>query len=308
MRKILTTVLLIISAIMSAENPYPVYKHLDVIDKQVIPQDTAIRTGVLDNGFTYYVCKNKNPQKRAEFRLLVKCGSCVEKNNERGIAHFTEHMLFKGTKHFPENNVISFMNNNGIKFGHDSNAETSYENTQYFLKDIPTDNTALLDSCLLLIRDWAADATINKKDVEKERNVIIEEWRQRNVLSSGELYIKDILKNTIYENHLPIGDMRIIKKCSPQLIRNFYKRWYQPQNQAIVVAGDFCPDEMVEKIRLLFGDIERGKTSTPVYSPIPPFDTPQILLYNESMLPMSISKIVIRTPQQNIPRHLPSVT
>ena len=257
--------------------------NLTEIEKQVIPEDTAVRKGVLPNGLTYYVCKSNKPAKQAFFYLLVKAGSVVEQDNERGIAHFTEHMLFKGTKHFP-GNAINFFHRNGLQFGHDSNAFTGFETVRYQLNAIPVDNTLLMDSCLLLLRDWADDAIIDAKDVESEHNVVVEEWRAGNTVSFAQQMQNDIFGNSIYTKRIPIGDIDIVKNCSQQLVRNFYDRWYQPQNQAVVVVGDFDPDQMVEKVKKMFGDRKRGKSVSPVPPAIPDSET-KVLLYPENSSP-----------------------
>ena len=270
--------------------------NLAEIDKQVIPEDTAVRKGVLSNGLTYYVCKSNNPAKQAFFYLLVKAGSVVEQDNERGIAHFTEHMMFKGTKHFP-GSVINFFRRNGLQFGHDTNAYTGFETVRYLLNAIPVDNTLLMDSCLLLLRDWAGDAIIDAKDVESEHNVVVEEWRAGNIISFADQLQKDIYGNSIYANRTPIGDMNIVKNCSQQLVRNFYDRWYQPQNQAVVVVGDFDPDQMVKKIKKMFGDRKRGKTIPPTPSAIPNTGTPKILLYAHKQQAYCSIGLIMRTPK-----------
>ena len=274
---------------------YPVFKHSDLIDQQTIPQDTALRKGVLDNGLTYYVYSSKNVANRAFFQLLVKAGSAVEKDNERGIAHFTEHMMFKGTKHFPGEEVIGFMQRNGIPFGHDSNAFTGFNTVRYLLNSIPTNNEQLIDSCLLLLRDWAADATIDKKDVKSEHNVIVEEWRSGQSISFAEQMLNDILANSDYSQRYPIGDMKIVENCSAKLVKNFYKRWYQPQNQAIAVVGDFDADEMVEKVRNMFGDMKRGGNISPAQPVLPDFSTPKIAFYQDKQMPYVLNGIIIRT-------------
>lgn len=183
---ILSVLLNLFSISAYSQNNNSVFNHLDDIDKQVIPDDSTVYMGVLNNGLKYYVIENDAQEQQASFYLLVNAGSVVEQENERGIAHFVEHMLFKGTKHFPGNNVIGFMNRNGIRFGHDSNAHTGFNTVRYILNSIPVYDEAITDSCLLLLRDWAADATIDKKDVETERNVIVEEWRGKEVLSFSE--------------------------------------------------------------------------------------------------------------------------
>ena len=272
--------------------------HSDMIDQQVIPADTSVRTGVLKNGLTYYVRHCTDPEKKANFSLLVKGGSFIEKENERGLAHFVEHMQFKGTKHFPGHEVIGFMQRNGIPFGHDSNAFTGYATVRYFLNSIPTGDELQMDSCLLLLRDWAGDATINDQDVESERNVIAEEWRSRNMVSITQQFIKDLLNNSFYTKRWPIGDLEIVKNCPPKLIRDFYKHWYQPQNEAIVVIGDFDADEMVGKIKKMFGTMKRGKHIVPELPAIPDVETPQVHVYQEPQLPFHASSVIIRLPKE----------
>ncbi len=272
--------------------------HSDMIDQQVIPADTSVRTGVLKNGLTYYVRHCTDPEKKANFSLLVKGGSFIEKENERGLAHFVEHMQFKGTKHFPGHEVIGFMQRNGIPFGHDSNAFTGYATVRYFLNSIPTGDELQMDSCLLLLRDWAGDATINDQDVESERNVIVEEWRSRNTVSIAQQFINDLLNNSFYTKRWPIGDLDIVKKCPPKLIRDFYKHWYQPQNEAIVVIGDFDADEMVGKIKKMFGTMKRGKHIVPEPPAIPDVETPQVHVYQEPQLPFHASSVIIRLPKE----------
>ena len=272
--------------------------NLAAIDKQVIPEDTAVRKGVLSNGLTYYVCRNDKPAKQAFFYLLVKAGSIVEKDNERGISHFVEHMLIKGTKHFP-GSVIDFFRRNGLQFGHDTNAFTGFTTVRYQLNAIPVDNTLLMDSCLLLLRDWAGDAIIDAKDVESEHNVVVEEWRVRNTVSYAQQLLNDLFNHSIYADRLPIGDMNIVKNCSQQLVRDFYDRWYQPQNQAVVVVGDFDPDQMVEKVKKMFGDRERGTTVSPVPPAIPDNDAPNTLLYADKQQPFGSIGLMMRLTEDS---------
>lgn len=292
--------LTLFSTMVFSQEERPVFAHLDEIDRQFIPVDTAVRKGVLDNGLTYYVLRHDNPKQKAFFQLLVRGGSILEKDNEQGIAHFVEHVLFKGTKHFPGDNVVGFMRRNGIPFGHDSNAFTGFNTVRYVLNSIPTDNESLVDSCLLLLRDWAGDAIIDKKGVESEHNVIVEEWRMRNRISFAKQMQDDLLDNSFYAKRQPIGDMEIVRNCSPKLVRNFYKRWYQPQNQAVVVIGDFEPDEMVSKIRDMFGDMKRGKNIVPAPPTIPDFEAPHIRFYQDKQLPYNTNLLLLRLPEVNL--------
>ena len=269
--------------------------HLDIIDRQAIPTDTSVRSGVLRNGLTYYVRRCTEPKEKANFCLLVKAGAVLEKDEEQGVAHFVEHMMFKRTKHFPD--FMGFIRRNGIPFGHDSNAFTGCNTVRYLLNGIPTNDTAQMDSCLLLLRDWAGDARFTDDDVERERSVIVEEWRMKNTVSFAQQLVQDILNNSIYTQRLSIGDMEVVKNCPPKMVRNFYKRWYQPQNQAVVVTGDFDADAMVAKIYKLFGSMKRGKNTVPAQPAIPDAEQPRVRFYQDQQLPSHSSSIIIRIPE-----------
>ena len=295
----LTLLLAFVSIAGFSQSGNSVFMHLQEIDNQVIPEDTTVRKGLLANGLTYYVRKNDNPKKQAFFFLLVKAGSYVEQDNERGMAHFTEYMLFKGTKHFPGDGIRDFFRRNGIQFGHDTNAFTGFTTVRYQLNSIPTDNPLLMDSCLLLLRDWAGDATIDAKDVESEHNVIVEEWRTKSTVSYAQQMFQDLFGNSIYAKRNPIGDMDIVKNCSQKLVRDFYDRWYQPQNQAVVVVGDFNPDQMVEKVRQMFGDRKRGKSISPVPPAIPDSETPKFLLYPNKQQSFGSLAYIIRLTEDS---------
>ena len=175
--KTIQTIFLYLFCIPCFAQEDAVFTHFDAIEQQQIPEDTALRRGVLPNGLTYYVRRCEKPENRVFFRLLQKGGSMVERDNELGIAHFTEHMMLKSTKHFPNGGVQPFMLRNGINVGPDMNGFTGFNTVQYLLNDIPSDNRLLVDSCLLLLRDWAGDVIIEDQGVESERNVIVEEWR-----------------------------------------------------------------------------------------------------------------------------------
>ena len=283
-----------------AEDTIRFHGRADLIDKQEIPTDTAFRTGVLDNGLTYYVAESKNPEKRAYFRLLVKGGSLVEEENERGIAHYVEHMMFKGTKHFPGiDGVYGFLRRNGMPVGHDSNAFTFHDIVCYVFDAVPTDKAELLDSCLLFFQDIAnQDAAISEEAVKGEHNVIAEEWRMRNPKAFQISLRKDIFNHPQYNNRMPLGEMDIIQNCTPELVRNFYKRWYQPQNMAVVAVGDFDADQMEEKINRMFGNIKKGESVVP---PLPTFQNtegPLFRSYKEDNLSLDAIFVDIRIPQQ----------
>lgn len=269
--------------------------HMDIIDQQVIPADTSVRQGVLKNGLSYYVRRCKSSDKKVDFTFLVKGGSIIEKENERGVAHFVEHMIFNGTKHFPGQEAIAFMGRCGLKFGHDSNAFTTHTNVRYLLNSMPND-ALVVDSCLLLMRDWACDATLDDKDIENERNVIVEEWRGRTAMAYSQNIINEILNTPCYVDRSPIGDMDVVKNCSPKTIRNFYKRWYQPQNQAVVVVGDIDADEVVAKIKKMFGDLKRGRNTVPACPAFHEEEALRIRFFSKSNSPYHFSAMMMRLP------------
>lgn len=273
--------------------------HLDLIDQQEIPLDTTVRQGVLKNGLTYYVRRCTQSDKKVDFTFLVKGGSIIEKDNERGVAHFVEHMMFKGTKHFPGQEAIAFMGRCGIKFGHDSNAFTDYTNVRYLLNSMPNEEQ-VVDSCLLLMRDWACDATMDDKDIESERNVIVEEWRGRTSKAYQMSIVNEILNTPCYVDRSLIGDMDIVRNCSPNTIRDFYKRWYQPQNQAVVVVGDIDADEIVAKVKKMFGDLKRGRNTVPASPALHDEEAPRIRFFSKSNSPYHFSDMMMRLPADNV--------
>ena len=273
--------------------------HLAVIDQQVIPADTSVRQGTLKNGLTYYVRRCTSSDQKVDFTFLVKGGSIIEKDNERGVAHFVEHMMFKGTKHFPGQEAIAFMGRCGLKFGHDSNAFTTHTNVRYLLNSMPNDEL-VVDSCLLLMRDWACDATMDDEAIESERNVIVEEWRGSTSKAYQMSIVNEILNTPCYVDRSPIGDMDVVKNCSPKTIRDFYKRWYQPQNQAVVVVGDIDADEIVAKIKKMFGDLKRGRNTVPACPALHDEESPRIRFFSKSNSPYHFSDMMMRLPADNV--------
>ena len=158
--------------------------HAQQAQGQQIPLDPAVKTGVLPNGLTYYIRHNQWPEKRADFYIAQKVGAIQEEESQRGLAHFLEHMCFNGTKHFPGNGVIRFCESIGVQFGGDLNAYTSIDQTVYNISNVPTTRQSALDSCLLILSDWAGNLTLDPKEIDEERGVIHEEWRLRTSASS----------------------------------------------------------------------------------------------------------------------------
>jgi zinc protease len=225
--------------------------------KDTIPTDPNVVVGKLDNGLTYYIRKNKKPENRVELRLAVNAGSILENKSQQGLAHFTEHMCFNGTKNFPHNKLVDFLQKTGVKFGADINAGTSFDQTIYMLQ-IPTDNKGLIDTGIQVLEDWAHNVTFDDKEIDKERGVITEEWRLG--LGADDRMMKKwfpvTFKNSQYAERLPIGDIEIIKNCPHDTLRKFYKDWYRPNLQAIAIVGDIDVKEMETQIKQHFGSIQ----------------------------------------------------
>jgi zinc protease len=224
---------------------------------QEIPLDPYVRTGTLDNGLTFYIRRNAEPQNRAELRLAVDAGSVLEDDDQLGLAHFVEHMLFNGTERFEEMEIVNFMERIGMRFGPDVNAYTSFDETVYMLQ-IPTDDPEIKTTAFQILSDWAARATFDEDEIDAERGVIIEEWRARMQNAQGrvmEQLIPTLLHGSRYEHRMPIGDPDIIRNADYETIRQFYRDWYRPDLMSIVAVGDFDLDEIEALIRQEFEPI-----------------------------------------------------
>ncbi|NML22268.1 insulinase family protein [Pseudoflavitalea sp. G-6-1-2] len=221
-----------------------------------LPGDTAVRTGVLPNGLTYYIRKNAEPRQQAYLMLVNKVGSLMETDEQRGLAHFTEHMAFKGTKHFPKNSLVDALQKMGVRFGADLNAYTAFDQTVYKL-DIPLSDTASLNRGIQILRDWAGGVEMVNEDIESERGVILEEKRMRKGASEriSEKTLPILLNNARHVQRLPIGTEEVLTTFKPDVLRRFYADWYRPDLQAIVVVGEFDPAEIEQQIKQQFADL-----------------------------------------------------
>ena len=213
----------------------------DALDK-VIPVDPLIREGHLPNGMQYYVRANGQPRGRAELRLVVNAGSVLEEDDQRGLAHFVEHMAFNGTEHFPGQDVVAFIQALGMRFGAHVNAHTSFDETVYQLQ-IPTDRLPVIDRSMLIMEDWAHNVTFDPEAVEKERGVVLEEWRLGLGAASRirDAQMPILLKGARYADRSPIGRPEIIQKVTPARLKQFYTDWYRPDLMAVIAVGDFDP-------------------------------------------------------------------
>ena len=254
LRKLLVAVLAVFAGLAQAQQMPP------------IPNDPDVRVGKLDNGLTYYIRHNNWPENRADFYIAQKVGSIQEEESQRGLAHFLEHMCFNGTKHFPGNEVIRYCESIGVKFGADLNAYTSIDQTVYNISNVPTARQSALDSCLLILSDWSNALLLDPKEIDEERGVIHEEWRLRTSASNRmfERNLPKLYPGSKYGERFPIGLMSVIDNFKPKELRDYYEKWYHPNNQAIIVVGNVDVDYTEKKIKELFGSFKNPANIAPV--------------------------------------------
>jgi zinc protease len=218
------------------------------IDKH-IPIDESVRVGKLKNGLTYYIKHNEKPQNKVDLRLIVNAGSNQEADDQQGLAHFMEHMAFNGTKNFPKNQLVDYLQSIGVKFGQHLNAYTSFDETVYFLP-IPSDDPVKLNKGFQILSDWAFNVVLTPEEIEKERGVVLEEYRigQGAQKRMQQNYFPKLFYKSQYANRLPIGKKEILENFKPEVIQRFYNDWYRPDLMAIVVVGDINVDEIEKKI------------------------------------------------------------
>lgn len=222
-----------------------------------IPTDPAVRIGKLENGLTYYIRHNELPEKRADFYIAQKVGSILEDDHQRGLAHFLEHMCFNGTENFPGKTLIKYLESIGVKFGENLNAYTSIDETVYNICNVPVIRDGVADSCLLILHDWADGLTLAPEEIDSERGVIHEEWRTSSnaVMRMYEKLLPVIYPDNKYAYRLPIGIMEVVDNFPYQALRDYYEKWYRPDQQGIVVVGDIDVDRIEAKIKELFSPI-----------------------------------------------------
>ena len=222
-----------------------------------VPVDPDVRIGKLDNGLTYYIRHNAWPEQRAEFYIAQKVGSIQENDDQRGLAHFLEHMAFNGSKHFKGNELLRWCESVGVKFGEDLNAYTSIDKTVYNISNVPTTREGIVDSCLMILWDWADGLLLEQDEIEKERGVIHEEWRLR-TSAQMRMLERDLPKlypGSKYGYRMPIGLMEIIDNFERPFLQSYYEKWYRPDNQGIIVVGDIDVDQVEQKIKTMFSQI-----------------------------------------------------
>jgi len=223
---------------------------------QPMPVEASITVATLPNGLKYYIRTNKQPLNRAELRLVVKAGSVLEDDDQQGLAHFLEHMAFNGTKNFPGEQVVKFLQSTGMRFGADVNASTGFDETTYMLT-IPTDKPDIIEKSFLILEDWAHNVTLDPVEVDKERGVVVEEWRLRRGAGARitDKLLPLVLEGSRYSDRLPIGKTDIIQNAKVETVRRFYNDWYRPNLMAVVAVGDFDKNAIEAMIKSHFGPL-----------------------------------------------------
>jgi zinc protease len=227
-----------------------------------IPFDQQIEKGTFDNGLTYYIRENQKPENRAQFWLVVNAGSILEDKDQLGLAHFTEHMAFNGTKNFAKHEIVDYLESIGMQFGPEINAYTSFDETVYMLQ-VPTDSIPLVETAFQILEDWARYISFEKEEVEKERGVVIEEWRLGRG-ADGRMRDKQlpvIFKGSLYADRLPIGKKEIIETFQVETVKRFYNDWYRPDLMAVIAVGDFDQDHIEGLISEHFGQIPAAESA-----------------------------------------------
>lgn len=271
---------------------------------QTVEQDASIRQGKLKNGLTYYIRHNAKEAGLADFYIAQRVGSILEEPRQRGLAHFLEHMAFNGTKHFPgkgkQLGIVPWCETIGVKFGTNLNAYTSVDQTVYHMGAVPIKREGIIDSCLLVLNDWSQFINLEPKEIDKERGVIHEEWRNRRTGMAMQRMMENVMpkiyKGSKYEDCLPIGNMDIVDNFPYQDLRDYYQKWYRPDLQAIVVVGDFDVDMMERKIQKLFGKIKAHKNPAErIYYPVNDNDKMIVVIEKDKEQPIILGHLYMKS-------------
>lgn len=271
---------------------------------QTVEQDASIRQGKLKNGLTYYIRHNAKEAGLADFYIAQRVGSILEEPRQRGLAHFLEHMAFNGTKHFPgkgkQLGIVPWCETIGVKFGTNLNAYTSVDQTVYHIGSAPIKREGIIDSCLLVLNDWSQFINLDPKEIDKERGVIHEEWRNRRTGMAMQRMMENVMpkiyKGSKYEDCLPIGNMDIVDNFPYQDLRDYYQKWYRPDLQAIVVVGDFDVDMMERKIQKLFGKIKAHKNPAErIYYPVADNDKMIVAIEKDKEQPIILGHLYMKS-------------
>jgi len=266
-----------------------------------LPFDPAVTVGTLPNGLRYYIRENPKPENRAELRLVVNAGSVLEEENQRGLAHMVEHMAFRGTRRFSGNEITSYLESIGMRFGPDINAFTSFDETVYMLT-IPTDTISIVDKGFEILAEWANNVTFDSAAIERERPVVIEEWR----LGQGaenrmqNKWFPILFSGSRYASRLPIGDKSVLESYTAATLRRYYDTWYRPDLMAVIAVGDFDRKQIEALIKRHLGPIRRSWTPKPrTLFPVPPHDTTLVSITTDREATRSVVRLLYKQPKRS---------
>ena len=265
-----------------------------------IPIDEAVRIGKLDNGLTYYIRHNNYPEHRANFYIAQRVGAMQEEDSQNGLAHFLEHMAFNGSENFngEGNGIMDFIQRIGLNFGSDVNAYTYFTETVYNIDNVPTTRQSVLDSCLLVLKDWSHGLLLTDEEIDKERGVIHEEWRLGRDATERmrNRQMENLFPGSKYAKRDVIGSMDVVDYFPYQVLRDYYHKWYRPDNQALVIVGDVDVDYTEAKIREMFKDIPApGPDAAKVESyPVPDNDEPIVIVEKDVEQPLSLVQLMFK--------------
>ncbi len=298
MKRFILLVVALASLMRAAAQPNPM---------EPIPADKAVRVGRLANGMTYYLRHNEKPKEQASFYILHNVGAIQENDAQQGLAHFLEHMAFNGTENLPGKTMIEALERNGVKFGADVNAFTMHDITCYNLTNVPTINPGVVDTALLVLHDWSQSISLLPEEIDNERGVIMEELRTRDgaMFRGMTARNKALNKGSKYEERNVIGYLEGLKSFSYDEIRDFYKTWYRPEYQAIIIVGDIDVDAIESKIKELMSDIPASPADAPQkeFYPVPANEEPIVSIFADPENSGSVVRLFIKRPavpfQQN---------
>ncbi|GAA3968929.1 M16 family metallopeptidase [Mucilaginibacter dorajii] len=270
-----------------------------LIKADVLPVDKQVIIGKLPNGLTYYIRQNVEPKNKAELYLVNKAGSVLETDDQQGLAHFTEHMAFNGTRDFPKNQMVDYLQKSGVKFGADLNAYTSFNETVYQLP-IPTDTAAIFNNGFKILANWAGYVSFDPTEIDKERGVVLEEERLRGKNAQERLQhqiLPVLLNNSRYALRLPIGKEDILKNFKPETIKSFYHDWYRPDLQAVIAVGDFDPKQVEALIKQNFSGLTNpaGEKPRAKYT-VPATPGTVVKIATDAEFPYTLAEIVVKHP------------
>lgn len=289
MKRLLSFVLLCVPAALAGQAP-----------AALIPFDQAVTVGTLGNGLRYYIRENRRPEKRAELRLIVNAGSVLEEENQRGLAHMVEHMAFRGTHRFAGNEITSYLESIGMRFGPDINAFTSFDETVYMLT-IPTDTAGMVTMGFQILSEWAQNVAFDSAQIERERPVVVEEWR----LGQGaenrmqNRWFPVLFTGSRYASRLPIGEKTVLETFSARTLRKYYETWYRPDLMAVVAVGDFDGKQIEDLIKRYFRDMPRARNAAPrTIFPVPAHDSTLVSITTDKEATRSVVRLVYKQPRR----------